>query len=1100
MAESSLLLKIVALGTELCGGVKNASSYVVGALSIVAEGVPAELQGAEFDRLKEMVAAITSSPAELADNLRRDVTGKFDFDDISLFYAATTSLGGRSQDLTADALFAYIVNDPPASIKRTLGGGVNVAEAASATRSTNSARNISGLEELTRRVKTAQSKLLKIVFGQDQAINAFVSGYFQAELISLTGKPHNGPKATFLFAGPSGVGKTFLADNAAHELAVPYMRFDMSEYADHEANLQFAGSSGIYKDSHPGYVTGFVQDNPNSILLFDEIEKANLSVIHLFLQILDAGRLRDNNTNKEVDFSNTVLIFTTNAGRKVYENPDNDPLSSVPRKQILEALATEKDGNGMPLMPASIVSRFASGNVLMFNRMEAHTLLRIAQNEFDFFAKTLNEKLGLRVTYTANVLYSLLFSEVAKVDARTIRGKTSNFFSQETYELLRLLTAKKGVGMANLEEIHFDVELPQDAKIRGLYDSLQNPNVLVFSDNEAICQKAKADGLVVHFAHEIGAAKTILFNHTVTAVFCDIKCGLKETRQGVLNIEDADSEGINFLHYMVDNLHIPVYLISMEEGDISAEEELSFVRRGARGRVFVNGEEGYNLPAVLADKCNIAYQQNKLSELARANKVLSFQTAQSVSADGRIATITLFGLSLALAPDSDDSQHLNAASSVRFSDIIGAKDAKGELAYFVEYFKDPIGFMRRGVRAPKGILLYGPPGTGKTMLAKAMANEAGVTFIAAEGNEFLKKYMGEGPQKVHDYFAMARRYAPAVLFVDEIDAIGKNRDNSEVAQHTADVLTAFLTEMDGFHTQSDKPVFVMAATNVSLDDGKSALDPALLRRFDRRILVDLPTKPDREQFIRYKLAKTNLVSLSEEQIRNIAMRSTGMSLADLDSVFELAMRNAIKSHNNVVDDACFEDAFEQYHYGDVKKWDNAELLGTARHEAGHALLYWLGGQNPSFVTVVARGNFGGYMQHADNEDKGKYTRQELLYLIRVSLGGRAAEVVYYGEEEGVSTGASSDLEHATQLALSMITRYGMDDLGLGTFGLDSADPEYAAQIRARVNQILQQEYANAKQLIADNRKAIDALVAALLEKNQLKEEEIDAIFSANATR
>ena len=1098
MAESSLLQKIVALGTEVCGGVKNASSFVVGALTLVAQGVSSDIQTKEYQQLKKIVDSITDNPAELAENLRRDITGKFDFDDISLFYAAYTSPAiARGGEITADALLQYIVQNPPASLKRTLGGGsIDLTQV-----DVSAPRNIGGLEALTKRVKNAQAKLLKIVFGQDQAINAFVSGYFQAELIALTGKPHNGPKATFLFAGPSGVGKTFLADNAAHELAVPYMRFDMSEYADHESNLQFAGSSGIYKDAHEGYVTKFVAENPNSILLFDEIEKANISVIHLFLQILDAGRLRDNNTNKEVDFSNTVLIFTTNVGRKLYENPDIDPLSSAPRKQVLEALATEKDVVGNVLLPAAIVSRFSSGNVLMFNRMEAHTLLRIAQNEFDFFADTIKAKLGLRITYTANVLYSLLFSEGSKVDARTIRGKTSNFFSQETYELLRLLTGKNNAkGMSNLQEIHFDVELPEDAKIRSLYDSLQNPNVLVFSDNKDIRDKAVADGLVVHFASDVAAAKEILYKNTITAVFCDIKCGLKETRRNVLNIEDAESDGLSFLRYMVDNLHIPVYLITMEENDISNEEELSFMRMGARGRVYVNGDEGYNLPSVLADKCNIAYQQSKLVDLARSNKVLSFQTAQSVTEDGKVATITLFGLGLALAPDSDDSQHLNASSSVRFADIIGAKDAKGELAYFVEYFKDPIGFMRRGVRAPKGILLYGPPGTGKTMLAKAMANEAGVTFIAAEGNEFLKKYIGEGPQKVHDYFAMARRYAPAVLFVDEIDAIGKNRNSSEVAQHTADVLTAFLTEMDGFHTQADKPVFVMAATNVLLDDGQSALDPALLRRFDRRILVDLPTKPDREQFIRYKLAKSSLVNLSEEQIRNIATRSTGMSLADLDSVFELAMRNAIKSHNNIVDDACFEDAFEQYHYGDVKKWDNSELLNTARHEAGHALLYWLGGQNPSFVTVVARGNFGGYMQHADNEQKGHYTRQELLYLIRVSLGGRAAEVVYYGEEEGVSTGASSDLEHATQLALSMITRYGMDDLGLGTFGLDSADPQYAAQIRARVNQILQQEYANAKQLIADNKKAIDALVDALLEKNQLKEEEIDEIFSANARR
>ena len=489
--------------------------------------------------------------------------------------------------------------------------------------------------------------------------------------------------------------------------------------------------------------------------------------------------------------------------------------------------------------------------------------------------------------------------------------------------------------------------------------------------------------------------------------------------------------------------------------------------------------------------------------LARDSKVLSYKTAQTVSEDGTAATISFYRFRFTRSPDSDDaSSVLDSASrpKVSFADVIGAEDAKRELSYFVDYLKDPRRYARLGLHAPKGVLLYGPPGTGKTLLAKAMAGESDVTFLTAEGNQFLQRYVGEGSEAVHDLFRTARKYAPAILFVDEIDAIGKDR-NAQSQDNNSDVLTAFLTEMDGFNTDTTKPVFVLAATNYAVDEsaqGAKKLDPALVRRFDRKILIDLPSKDERRQYLKMQISRHKNVTLSDEQIENIAIRSTGMSLAELEGVFEMALRSAIRSESGAVGDEAFEEAFETFQSGEKKEWSRETLERTARHEAGHALLCCLSGEIPSYLTIVARADHGGYMQHGDREDKPLYTKEELLGRIRTSLGGRAAELVYYGTEDGVSTGASGDLYSATRLAERMICAYGMDEtVGLAYVGESAAASPYYTVVRDRINAILSEEMEKSIRAITEHRAIIDRFVSALLEKNHLKGDEIEALFKGN---
>ncbi len=952
--------------------------------------------------------------------------------------------------------------------------------------------------------KNIRSHLSARIFGQDHAVATFTAGIFRMQLDIAMGEKKKTPRAVFLFVGSPGTGKTFLAEEAAEALKLPYRRFDMSEYADKEAHLQFAGSDKVYKNGQEGLVTSFVRENPKCVLLFDEVEKCHMVVTRLFLQILDAGRLRDCYTTEEVSFADCIMIFTTNAGRMLYDDPEVTDLSTVSNKTILRALETDINPvTNEPFFPQAICSRFSTGNVILFNRLTANHLLHITDDTLQKYTETFGENLKLRLSLDENISKCILYREGANADARTVRAKAENFCYTEVFELFRFLFSESYLYKpGRLRDIRIGAEIPEDEEIYPLFHSPDEFKVLIFAtgETERICRN-NITNHGMFYADTMEDAVRILDKEDISIVLCDILCKSDSESLNVLNLEDVHSVGQDFFRYVAERRSIPVYLLQTPERTISNEEFYSFAALSARGILSLRQDDPGCLNAEVFDYCHASYQQKMLLRLARMNKVLTFSSSQSVSPDGKHAFIRLFDFKLSLAVDAEDGDDVLkdvSRPTTRFDDVIGARDAKKELTYFVDFLKDPVKFMRRGARPPKGILLYGPPGTGKTMLAKAMAGESNVTFISAEGNQFIQQWAGKGAQSVHQLFSKARKYAPSVLFIDEIDAVAMDRKDGSPS---SDILTSFLTEMDGFKSNPDRPVFVLAATNYSPEakPGEKSLDPALLRRFDRRILVDLPVKEERRQYVELLQKKNRNVRLSAEEIDSIVLRSIGMSLAELESVMELALRNAFRKEDGIVDDEVFEEAFELFNNGDKKDRDEATQLRTARHEAGHALLSWAGGERPSYVTIVSRGNFGGYMQYADTEKKTNYTKAELLSRIRCALGGRAAEMVYYGKKGGISTGAGADLANATEVATQMLCTFGMDEKA-GLASVDSRSlflsPHYQ-KVHTRVNRILNRELRKAKAIIFKNRKKMDKMVEELLAKNRLKEDEIAAILDDN---
>ncbi|MDO8523928.1 MAG: ATP-dependent zinc metalloprotease FtsH [bacterium] len=462
-----------------------------------------------------------------------------------------------------------------------------------------------------------------------------------------------------------------------------------------------------------------------------------------------------------------------------------------------------------------------------------------------------------------------------------------------------------------------------------------------------------------------------------------------------------------------------------------------------------------------------------------------------------------FGQSKARMIDPRDS-----SQRVTFADVAGAKEAKEELTEIVDFLKNPKKFLDIGARIPKGVLLMGASGTGKTLLARAVAGEAGVPFFSISGSEFVEMFVGVGASRVRDLFHMAKHTAPAIIFVDEIDAVGRVRGtgvgggNDEREQ----TLNQILVEMDGF--EQNEKVIVMAATN-----RPDVLDPALVRpgRFDRRVVIDLPDRDDREAILKIHARKKPFGE--DVNLRTIAERTPGFSGADLYSLMNEAAILAARENRKKVGQFDLVRSIEKVMLGPERKshlLNKKEKEITAYHEAGHALVSSiLPFADPVHkISIISRGSAAGYTLKLPIEDSRMQSKKEFLDDIAVSLGGYVAEREVFGD---LTTGASNDLQVLTALARNMVTRYGMSETmgpmalegeaGHTLFGRGISDKEYSeavsAKIDAEVKKIIDDAYKKAKDIITKHRPLLNAIAARLVEVETIEREEFEKILIAH---
>jgi cell division protease FtsH len=451
-------------------------------------------------------------------------------------------------------------------------------------------------------------------------------------------------------------------------------------------------------------------------------------------------------------------------------------------------------------------------------------------------------------------------------------------------------------------------------------------------------------------------------------------------------------------------------------------------------------------------------------------------------------------------------------NSITFADVAGCDEAKEEVKELVDFLKDPQKFQKLGGRIPRGVLMVGPPGTGKTLLAKAIAGEAKVPFFSISGSDFVEMFVGVGAARVRDMFEQAKKSAPCIIFIDEIDAVGRHRGaglgggNDEREQ----TLNQMLVEMDGFETNLG--VIVMAATN-----RPDILDPALLRpgRFDRQVYVTLPDIRGREQILNVHMRK---VPIGQDVRADIIARGTpGFSGADLANLVNEAALFAARRNGRVVEMVDFEKAKDKILMGTERKsmvMDEEERRNTAYHESGHALI---GRLLPKLdpvhkVTIIPRGRALGVTVSLPEKDRYSYNRDYMLSQISMLFGGRIAEEVFMGQ---MTTGASNDFERATQLARDMVTRYGMSEklgpmvyaenegevfLGRSITKTTNMSEETMEKVDAEVRRIIDEQYTVARKLIEDNADKMHAMAKALLEWETIDGDQLDDIMSGKPPR
>lgn len=948
---------------------------------------------------------------------------------------------------------------------------------------------------LSKQYKELREKLLDQVKGQDGPVHEFVQGLFQSEILEEKERRH--PKAVFLFVGPPGVGKTFLAITAVKQLGLPYDVYNMSEYAKGDY-IDLIGTPQQYSNAREGKLVKFVREHPQAVLIFDEIEKADRDVIQLFLQILDSASLGNAYREDKTDFSNTTIIFTSNAGATIYEN-ENGEVSKTPKNVIMKALQNEKNPTtGVLVFPQAICSRLAAGNVIMLNHLNLTTKLKMIRDHFAKIASKVKDELGYELSIAPEIPLLFMLHYGKNLDARIIAQQSENFIKKEIFELARQLESHNEL-LKDVKRIALRVELDTknlDTEIEGLFnhsEAVQFAIVCKPEDKEKFVSSDKCRMLFADSEEELHK----LLQGQVAAVFVDPLFGFTEKSVRGIAIDDYKTEGINLIDKVLETKDSPLFLIESSKKIVETDAN-TFYRKGAASLLSIQGKDTDTITNVMSSKANEIQTEEKIQKFIRRGNVIDFNTAQK--AEQGTLQIIYHSLKKKLAIDADDASSFLSDSErpdTQFSDVIGAADAKEELQYFTEYLKNPRGFVQRGGKPPKGVLLYGPPGTGKTMLARAMAGESKMAFLQTSAAEFSSQWYGVAEEKVRNLFSKAKKYAPAVIFIDEIDAIGKRRN--EIDHQGAKVLNTLLTEMDGFEVNLKNPIFVLAATNL-----KDSLDEALLRRFDNKIYVDLPNEEERLEYLKIATEQKEFIEISEALLKNVAARTTGLSIALLQNIVELAKRNAEKQNSKPTGQD-LQNAVEEYNYGQKHEWSQEYYDQVAIHESGHAYIAYLSGEKPSYMTIVSRGDFGGYMQHENTEKKPNYTKEELLWKIRCALAGRAAEKVFedlfskeiadYKIGDYLNTGVGSDLQSATNCAAKMICEYGMFD------GFQTAIPfqqllssPLGPQYVEKINDLLTSEAENTRKLIEKGREKVKRLADELLKKNHLTGDEIDNIL------
>lgn len=910
--------------------------------------------------------------------------------------------------------------------------------------------------------------LAQKVIGQTKAVKSLKEGYL-ASCISNA----QGPRAIFTFAGPSGVGKTYLAKTFAESLksfgrtGYGISVFDMSLFSLEDDVLKVFGTGVQYSKPNIGILTNIVRNQPRQVLVFDEIEKASSAVIQSFLPLLDSGFVKDRTTQEVVDFSQCIIIFTTNLGQELLAKNTLDKEISI--TDVLQTSVNSVNGKGLS---PEFVNRLSKGNSVFFSELKVNHLVKLAEMEL---ASHSCSNSSISYKYPPEFPGFMLETMSPDVTVRQLNNSLAKLQSD-------MLIKSTSLPLDKLTTLDFNIELNPVFR-----DSYVGSKFLFVDANKTVYEGVKAlvpDGEVSICQHPIEVLDSI--------------AQVKPTAL-LINLSSFNYDCSKLLQFIDDELGGRLPSVSIFTYQFAKKKSDEIRNSEIREHFIVANRKLESSLLNLIKRVNYHVSlESRLDRMIRRREALTYSSNMSVK--GRCIKVSFENFKtnqLLFSDDLRDNQLFTPQfPEDRLDDVVGLDRAKAKLKQVVNWLKHPDELNQKGVTVPNGYLLSGAPGTGKTMLARAVANESDLAFFAVSAADLTSTLRGGATEKIKKLFATAYKYAPAIVFIDEIDAIASDRSSAGMTAEENLVVNTLLTELDGFAAHHE-PIFVMAATN-----HVDSLDKAIVRpgRFDEVIHCDLPNREARQIFFE-KVSKKHNVTYMENDKNDFINLSIGMSVAQLDLAFREAVYRSVNGVPLTIQS--IKQTLIEVSYGKANErviLNEQERRRVAYHEAGHLLINKLLFPNQiiDFATIEPRSQSLGFVSMRALEEFESTSKRTIESRIEVALAGRTAEKLFIGSDDEVSNGAANDIAVATKLAIHAVYEGGLDkSVGLINVHLLPNTAEKIQQdAEMAVRNWLSSAERSVEQRLIKNKNKLEKIAEELYQKESLLSDEIESLWAS----
>ena len=922
----------------------------------------------------------------------------------------------------------------------------------------------SGIRQLKRRGALIDS-LSQSVIGQPQAINSVADAWF-----SSSGSGEEGPRLILTFAGVSGVGKSLLArslTDALNEVEgtdYRFAEFSMAQYNSEKQSAALFGAGSFYSNQPIGTLTKLVRSHPRYVLLFDEIEKAHTNVLSSLLALLDTGYETDLTAEEEVDFSQVIVVFTTNIGQKeITQNNSGHHLN------VFDVLRLGKGGQNTATMPPELVNRLSKGGAAVFEDLKHSDLANIARQQLRNHSEIMP---GLKLLWPEGFEYSLLKLTSPETNVRRLPARIKTLSTQ-------VIAAVGSQLDSELDELTIKLQV-QDCV--GMHHENCSVNILsadknVVSGIQRAVNKSKGKSL------EFTSFQN-MYDKTKVAPpqILLIDMGL---------MGNTDAEIIKNFSQLSDlNSNIIIFSFSIE-----TESPEIFIKNL---KISTSLQGHFNLintnitSEQIFEKVFFVYRQEKeIQQLIRQNLEVEYQLLPLSTGSTPEVELKLTNTRQSVnIEDINNKLFQRSVPKERLSDVVGLERAKRRLNDVLTFLKQPELFSSYGTKPPTGYLLAGDPGTGKTMLAKAVAGESQLPFFTLSAGDLMGGKGSNPVEIITELFSKAKKYAPSIVFIDEIDVIARSRNDGG----NPFLVNTLLTEMDGFEANC-MPVFVLAATNYP-----ERLDPALTRpgRFDETIYCDHPNYEARLHLLNLKFKGMDIES---NDLEIIAKESIGLSAAQIDQLFrEANYEHRIKSTKLSYE--FIHKILIQIRFGnpsEVMELNEETKRETAYHEAGHLIASKLlmPEIHVDYVTIEPRDRSLGFVAFRPEKEHRSETLERIKKRLIIALAGRAAEYLLYNDRNKVSSGASQDIRYATALVTRAVFESGMSE-ELPPISLPMLAKYHKGELGQKAERIatawIVEAEEGALELLRNNWELLDRFAKDLMAAESMVEKEIRTYF------